>query len=127
MCFGPQLCWEMAQVTEAARPWGCPHATAMHPTYSWCLQDYTTIYSTMKRIADAEPRDLDAWTLSMTLGERALCLTLGQRGGSRNCSFFLPDCSRVPVSLIYLVMLGGPALLCDQGCSRRGARAPGSQ
>ena len=59
------------------------HCHAPGHTHSGCLQDYTTIYSTMKRIADAEPRDLDAWTISLTLGEPALCLKMGLRGSSR--------------------------------------------
>ena len=32
------------------------------------LQDYKTLYATMKRIADAEPRDLDTWSIGISAG-----------------------------------------------------------
>ena len=33
------------------------------------LQDYKTLYATMKRIADAEPRELDTWNISVSAGQ----------------------------------------------------------
>ena len=33
------------------------------------MQDYKTLYATMKRIADAEPRDLDTWNIAITAGQ----------------------------------------------------------
>lgn len=39
------------------------------------LQDYKTLYATMKRIADAEPRDLDTWNIGITAGDRRLLAT----------------------------------------------------
>lgn len=33
------------------------------------IQDYKTLYATMKRIADAEPRDLDTWNIGITAGD----------------------------------------------------------
>ena len=40
---------------------------------AWCrLQDYKTLYATMKRIADAEARDLDTWNIGITAGDSSL-------------------------------------------------------
>ena len=39
------------------------------------LQDYKTLYATMKRIADAEPRNLDTWNIGITAGDRRLLAT----------------------------------------------------
>lgn len=36
------------------------------------LQDYKTLYATMKRIADAEARDLDTWNIGITAGDTSL-------------------------------------------------------
>ena len=36
------------------------------------LQDYKTVYATMKRIADAEARDLDTWNIGITAGDSSL-------------------------------------------------------
>ena len=49
-------------------------AGAWHSTLSvdFCmlhLQDYKTLYATMKRIADAEPRDLDTWSIGISAGD----------------------------------------------------------
>lgn len=33
------------------------------------LQDYKTLYATMKRIADAEPRELDTWNITVSAGQ----------------------------------------------------------
>ena len=95
MYLGPQLrCSPQDMVTSVRSP--C-HRHAPGQTHSGCLQDYTTIYSTMKRIADAEPRDLDAWTISLTLGEPALCLSVGAEGPL--WGFCLPDCCCLLLSL----------------------------
>ena len=34
-----------------------------------CLQDYKTLYATMKRIADAEARELDTWNITISAGQ----------------------------------------------------------
>ena len=39
------------------------------------MQDYKTLYATMKRIADAEPRDLDTWNIGITAGDCRLLAT----------------------------------------------------
>ena len=79
----------------------------------------------MKRIADAEPRDLDAWTISMTLGELSLCFQAGTQGRLDGAA--LPGGSCGLLSLIHLIMLGRLVLLLTLGCSRRGVATPGSQ
>ena len=33
------------------------------------MQDYKTLYATMKRIADAEPRALDTWSIGISAGD----------------------------------------------------------
>ena len=33
------------------------------------LQDYKTLYATMKRIADSEPRALDTWAIGISAGD----------------------------------------------------------
>ena len=37
--------------------------------FACCSQDYKTLYATMKRIADAEPRELDTWKITMSAGQ----------------------------------------------------------
>ncbi|DBA81590.1 hypothetical protein WJX77_006239 [Trebouxia sp. C0004] len=39
--------------------------------HKW-IADYKTLYATMKRIADAEPRDLDTWNIGITAGAKSL-------------------------------------------------------
>ena len=38
-------------------------------TGAWCLlQKHNTVYETLKRVADSEPRELDAWQISLSAG-----------------------------------------------------------
>lgn len=39
--------------------------------HKW-IADYKTLYATMKRIADAEPRDLDTWSIGISAGNKGL-------------------------------------------------------
>lgn len=41
-----------------------------------CVQKHTDIYSTLERIARAEPRSLDIWSVSFTASAHLLCWTL---------------------------------------------------
>lgn len=38
------------------------------------LQKHNTVYETLKRVADSEPRDLDAWQISLSAGASPLAL-----------------------------------------------------
>ncbi len=34
------------------------------------LQKHNTVYETLKRVADGEPRELDAWQISLSAGQK---------------------------------------------------------
>lgn len=55
--------------------WPCSHGVTQGVVHSRrldcvvVLQDYKTLYATMKRIADAEPRELDTWNITVSAGQ----------------------------------------------------------